>query len=112
MTVRQREGGADAGEMIVGRYPLSLDLTALLPGQEREATAEIPREFLEESGLWSVRIWAGIENPEPGRPEVLLAMQAQRRGKCADLLNSYIFLIKNQKTFQEKRLIVGNFVPA
>ena len=79
VTVRQRERGADAGEMIVGRYPLSLDLTALLPGQEREATAEIPREFLEDSGLWSVRIWAGIENPETGRPEVLLAMDAQRR---------------------------------
>lgn len=62
------------------RYPLDLDLTALLPGETAVAAAEIPEAILTSPGAL---LWAGIENPETGEPQVYLGMEAERMGTCS-----------------------------
>ena len=66
----------DENQTLLGRWPVDLQTTALLPGETVVSQTEVSAEWLEQGHT----IALGIEDPMVEEPVVYLAMETERIG--------------------------------
>ncbi len=75
--------GTDAEGML--RFEIPVDLKELSGGETKEYSVKLPKELL---GTANVKIYAGIEGAEMGKPSILLGMDRKRKGCLSVLLGN------------------------
>ncbi|SFC09879.1 DUF4832 domain-containing protein [Butyrivibrio sp. YAB3001] len=78
------KAGTDAEGMV--KIKLDIDLKELAQGEETECTIQIPRYLFHKSGM---KLYAGIENPKTEELEILLDMDAERKGSLSLIWAKY-----------------------